>query len=146
MNRQDIQALIPVRDPYLWIDEVVEICDTRIHARKHLDPDLEIFAGHYADFPVFPGALQCECAFQAAAVLIAQSRARTKGRIPVIARVSDVKFRRMVRPGDTLDIHVDLKEQTTRALFLEGRLRVAGKTTAQLDFAATEAPLDIVDD
>ena len=146
MNRQEIQALIPVRDPYLFIDEVVEISDKGIHARKQLAPDLDIFAGHYVDFPVFPGALQCECAFQAAAVLIAQSRVRVQGRVPVIARVSNVKFRHMVRPGDTLEIHVELTEQTTRVLFLKGRLKVDGKTVAQLEFAATEASLDKLDD
>ena len=68
MNRQEIEKILPVRDPYLWLDEVVEISDTQIHARKYLDPELEIFQAHYVDFPLFPGALQCEAAFQAAGV------------------------------------------------------------------------------
>ena len=139
MQRDQIEALIPVREPYLWVDEVVEVTPTQIHARKHLPADLPLFAGHYVDFPVFPGALQCECAFQAAAILIAQTRQTTEGRIPVIARVNNVKFRQVVRPGSTLDIHVQLVEEMRRVLLLSGRLSVDGQTTAQLEFAATEA-------
>ncbi len=56
MQRPEIEQLLPIRDPYLWIDEVIEISPTRIHARKHLGADLDVFRGHYVDFPVFPGA------------------------------------------------------------------------------------------
>ena len=139
MNREEIQAIIPVRDPYLWLDEVVEISESQIHARMYLDPDLEIFSAHYVDFPLFPGALQCEAAFQAAALLIAQTQPRTEGFVPVIARVKNTKFKRMVRPGDTLDVHVQLVARTSRVLTLKGRLSVEGQTTTQLEFSAVEA-------
>ena len=76
MNREEIEKILPVRDPYLWLDEVVEISDTQIHARKFLDPELEIFRAHYVDFPLFPGALQCEAAFQA------RDRAGQKHQVP----------------------------------------------------------------
>ncbi len=54
MQRQEIEALLPIGDPYLWIDEVVEMSTDRIHAQKHLHPDLDVFRGHYTNFPVFP--------------------------------------------------------------------------------------------
>lgn len=139
MNREEIQAIIPVRDPYLWLDEVVEISESLIHARKYLDPGLEIFRAHYVDFPLFPGALQCEAAFQAAALLIAHTQTRTAGRVPVIARVKNTKFKRMVRPGDTLDVHVQLVARNSRVVALKGRLSVNGQTTTQLEFSAVEA-------
>ena len=63
--------------------------------------------------------------------------------MPVIARVSDVRFRHLVRPGDVLDLHVELKEQTSRALFLKGQVKVAGKIAAQLDFVAMESDIHI---
>ena len=141
MNREQIQALIPVGNAYLWLDEVVEVSDNQIHARKFLDPALEIFQSHYVDFPLFPGALQCEAAFQAGAVLIAQSRTRTPGRIPVIARVKNVKFKRMVRPGETLDLHVRFVSSSARMIALKGHLAVEGKTTTELEFSAVEAPV-----
>ena len=139
MNREQIRAILPLGDAYLWLDEVIEISDDQIHARKFLDPALEIFKAHYIDYPLFPGALQCEAAFQAAAVLMAQSRSRTDGRVPVIARLKNTKFKRMVRPGDTLDIHVQRVASGPRLVALQGRLSVNGQTMTQLEFSATEA-------
>ena len=139
MQRQEIEALLPIGDPYLWIDQVVEMSTDRIHAQKHLHPDLDVFRGHYTNFPVFPGALQCECAFQAAAVLLTQTEMAAAGGVPVIARMNNVKFRRMVRPGDTLDIHVELTHRAQRLLHMQGTLKVGGKISCQLQFVATEA-------
>ena len=141
MNQEQIKSTIGVDTPYLWLDEVVEIDDRRIHARKHLDPDLEIFKSHYVEFPLFPGSLQCEAAFQASAVLIARSQAVTDGHVPVIARVRGTKFRRMARPGDTLDIVVEIEDRVGAAFVLKGRISVAGHTTTELHFTATEAPI-----
>lgn len=135
MNRQEIEACIPHRDPFLWIDEVVEISKVRIHARKHLPEYLDVFAGHFPHFPVLPGVLQCEAAFQAGAILISKLGAIDIGKIPVVTRQGNTKFRQMVRPGDTLDIEVELTERLANAFFLTGKVSVDGKTTLRLDFA-----------
>lgn len=139
MNRDQIEALIPHRPPFLWIDEVVEVTDDRIHARKHLDKSLDVFAGHYPDFPVLPGVLQCEAAFQAGAILISQSDPPPPGSVPVVTRQNNTQFRRMVRPGETLEIEVELKEKLGGAWFLSGRVSVEGKTSVRLEFACTIA-------
>jgi 3-hydroxyacyl-[acyl-carrier-protein] dehydratase len=140
MNRETIKQVIGVGEPYLWLDEVIQINDNRIHARKFLDPNLDIFKSHYVDFPLFPGSLQCEATFQASAVLIAQTHPVTAGHIPVIARVRNTKFRKMARPGDTLDIIVEIEDQVGSAFTLKGHVSVAGATTTELIFIATEAP------
>src|ERR1700691_637562 len=101
LNREEIERLIPHRAPFLWVDEVVERTDRTIHARKFLDPNLDVFAGHYPHFPVFPGVLQCEAAFQAGALLVAQLVPSGGAELPVVTRLNNVKFRRMVRPGET---------------------------------------------
>ena len=141
MNREELEAVVLAREPYLWIDEVVSIDDDRIHARKYLDPDLELFKAHYKGFPLFPGALQCEAAFQASAALIARTQPARKGHLPVIARVRNVKFRQLVRPGNTIDVVVERREAVSSAITLRGRVSVNGKTTTELEFVATEAPL-----
>ena len=140
MKQADIEQVIPHRPPFLWLDEVVELTETRIHARKHVSPDLDVFQGHYPNYPVLPGVLQCEAAFQAAAVLISNLNTVSAGRIPVVTRLNNTKFRRMVRPGDTLDIEVELTETLSNAFFLTGRIAVAGHTATRLEFvcAATE--------
>ena len=141
MTRDDIQQLIPHRDPFLWLDEIVELTETRIHARKFLSPDLPVFSGHYPSFPVFPGVLQLEAAMQAGAVLIAKTTTMAPGKVPVATRINNVQFRRMVRPGETLEIEVELSERMSNAFFLTGKVSVGGQVSVRLEFAcaATDA-------
>ena len=142
LTRAEIEQLIPHRPPFLWIDEVVEYSDARLVARKHLSPDLDVFQGHYPHFPVFPGVLQCEATFQAAAILIAKSVPPEPGQVPVVTRIQNTQFRRLVRPGETLTLEVAITERLANAYFLKGKVTVDGKTTARLEFActATEQP------
>lgn len=148
MNRDEIQQQIPHRDPFLWLDEVVSIDETSIHARKHLPADLDVFRGHYPHFPVLPGVLQCEAAMQAGAVLISQlieaGGDKVGDKVPVATRMNNVKFRHLVRPGETLDIEVTLTERLQDAFFLAARCSVDGKVTTRLEFAcaATAVPAD----
>ena len=126
----------------MWVDDVVSVDENEIHTTKIISPKLELFNGHYPDFPVFPAALQCECAFQASAILIATLGVSTGDKIPVVARANNLKFRRMVRPGDVLDIHVRLANREKDVFFLTGRLLRDGVATTTLDFVTTAADLD----
>ncbi len=137
MNRDEIQQCIPHRPPFLWLDEVVELTDTSIHARKFLDPSLDVFSGHYPHFPVLPGVLQCEAAFQAGALLISRRITTPDGQVPVVTRLNNTQFRRLVRPGETLDIEVQLTETLSNAYFLSGKVSVGGKVATRLEFACT---------
>ena len=141
LTREEICELIPHRDPFLWIDEVTAESENRLTARKFVAPDLDVFRGHYPGQPVLPGVLLCEAAMQAGAVLIARQAAdpQMPGRVPVATRINNVKFRRMVRPGDTLVIDVELTERLADAFFLKATVKVDGKSAAQLDFACTLA-------
>lgn len=138
MTRVEIEQLIPHRDPFLWIDEVVEIAPGRIVARKFVDPGLEVFRGHYPGKPVLPGVFLCEASMQAGAILIAkQTEPVPAGQVPVATRINNVKFKQMVRPGDALDIEVTLTERLANTYYLAAKVKVAGKTAATLDFACT---------
>ena len=142
MNIEEIQQRIPHRDPFLWIDEVTEISGDRIVARKFVSPDLDVFRGHYPDFPILPGVLLCEAAFQAGAILIAESEPPDDGRVPVVTRVNNVKFRRPVRPGETMVIEAKITERLANAFFLTATIRVDGKTSARLEFACAAVRLE----
>lgn len=139
MTKEEIQQAIPHRDPFLWLDEVVELTESRIRARKFLSPDLPLFSGHYPQFPVFPGVLQLEAAMQAGAILISQSATVAKGKVPVATRINNVQFRRMVRPGETLDIDVELTERLSNAFFLAAKVSVGGQVAVRFDFACAAA-------
>lgn len=146
LTREEICRLIPHRDPFLWIDEVVAESAGRLTARKFVAPELDVFRGHYPGQPVLPGVLLCEAAMQAGAVLIARQaaeahpRVQASGRVPVATRINNVKFRQMVRPGDWLVIDVELTERVADAFFLKATIKVDGKSAAQLEFACTLAP------
>lgn len=139
LTRAEIEQLIPHRDPFLWIDEVTELTDSKIVAKKHIAAELDVFRGHYPHFPILPGVLQLEAAFQAGAILIARTQQVEDGQVPVVTRVNNTKFRQMVRPGDTLDIEVELTERVANAFFLTGKVSVGGQVSVRLEFACAAA-------
>lgn len=134
LSRDEIEQRLPHRPPFLWIDEVLALDEKRIQARKFLDPQTDVFRGHYPHFPVLPGVLQCEAAFQAGAVLISEIEPPAADRVPVVTRVNNVQFRQMVRPGDVLTIDVELTDRLANAFYLKGKVSVGGKTAARLEF------------
>jgi len=142
LTRDEIERCIPHRPPFLWIDEVVEINENSLRARTFVDPNNEVFAGHYPRFPVLPGVLLCEMALQAGAILIAKLQALAEGAVPVATRLNNAQFRRMVRPGDTVETEVVLTERLANAYFLTGKLTVDGRLAARLEFACAAAPIE----
>lgn len=141
MNTSEIKSCIPHRDPFLWLDEITEISETRIVARKKLSADLPVFQGHYPHFPIFPGVLQCEACFQAGAVLISKLVPQGSTDVPVVTRLNNVQFRRMIRPGETIEMQVQLTERLANAFYLKGKVTTGDKVTARLEFVCTIAPM-----
>ncbi|MBS0207613.1 MAG: beta-hydroxyacyl-ACP dehydratase [Planctomycetes bacterium] len=139
MSRDAILAAIPHRPPMLLLDEIVEQSDDRIVCRKHFSGEEDFFAGHYPQFPLVPGVLLCEAAMQAGAVLLSKLVAGKAG-VPVATRMNDVRFKQMVRPGDTIDIEVKLTERLAEAYFLQATVRTAGKLAVRFDFACMLVP------
>ena len=135
---------IPHRPPFLFVDEIVELSHERIITRKLADPEADFFRGHYPHQPVMPGVLLCECCFQAGALLIAHrigAHEAGKG-IPVVTRIKDAKFKRIVRPGEMLHVEVTLDDILAKAYFLTGRVTVEKKTAARVTFACMKADVE----
>jgi 3-hydroxyacyl-[acyl-carrier-protein] dehydratase len=128
---------IPHRPPFLFIDSMEELGDDRIVTTKYVDPNLECFRGHYPGNPVMPGVLICECCFQAGALLIAHRRGGydpNEG-VPVLTRVQDARFRRIVRPGETLRVEVTIEGEVDSAYYLSGAASVDGELSVRVKFA-----------
>jgi 3-hydroxyacyl-[acyl-carrier-protein] dehydratase len=139
MTREAILAAIPHRPPFLFLDEIVEQTGDRIVCRKTFANDEFFYQGHYPQFPLTPGVLLCEAALQAGAVLLSQQAAKAGGS-PVATRMNEVKFKKMVRPGDTIEIEVTVTERLADAFFMTGKVTVNGKLAARLDFACAMTP------
>ena len=137
MSREQILAAIPHRPPMLLVDEVVEWHEQRIVCRKTFQPDEWFFQGHYPDYPLVPGVILCEAAMQAGAVLL--SKFATGAGVPVVGRLKEVKFKRMVRPGESVLLDATLDERVSDAFFMSGKVMCEGKTAATLSFVVTMA-------
>jgi 3-hydroxyacyl-[acyl-carrier-protein] dehydratase len=138
MSRAEIEAAIPHRPPMLLLDEVLEREEDRIVCRKSFRGEEFFFQGHYPDYPVVPGVILCEAAMQAGAVLLSKTGVAEKG-VPVAARLRDVKFKKMIRPGDTIEIETTLTERLKDAFYLSAKVTCGGKTAVTLNFAVTAA-------
>jgi 3-hydroxyacyl-[acyl-carrier-protein] dehydratase len=137
MSLDQILAAIPHRPPMLLLDEIVDWEPNRITCKKTFHSGEWFFQGHYPDCPIVPGVILCEAAMQAGAVLL--SKHETGEGIPVAGRLNDVKFKRMVRPGDTVLIESILDERMSDAFFLTGRVTIEGRPAATLSYAVTLA-------
>lgn len=140
MSLEAIKAAIPHREPFLLIDEIVEQTETHIVCTKKFTGKEFWYAGHYPEFPLTPGVLLCEAAMQAGAVLLSKVVADNPGRVPVVSRMNNIKFKAMVRPGNTITLNVTLTEQLAGAYFMDAKVLLDGKTAVTFDFACKMAP------
>ena len=137
MSVPGVLSAIPHRPPFLFLDEIVELTADRVRARKCLDPSADFFAGHYPGNPIMPGVLLCECAFQAGAVLVMNSKLKTQNSedgVPVLTRIRDAKFKSLVRPEQVLEIDVALDEQLDSAYYMTGRVSADEKLAVRVEF------------
>ena len=109
MDIVKIQEIIPHRYPFLLVDKILEINEEELKAVgiKNVSVNEPFFQGHFPGKPVMPGVLITEAMGQVGAVLIL-SIERFKGKIPFLASIDNVRFRRPVVPGDQLRIEVQI--------------------------------------
>ena len=131
-----IEASLPHRKPMLLLDEVIEHSPDRIRCHKTIQPDEFFLQGHYPDYPIVPGVILCEFAMQAGALLLSEHLANRSG-IPVATRMNNVKFKKIVKPGDTIEADVVLVDRLADAFFLKAKVIHEETIAARLDFACT---------
>ena len=134
MNRTEIQAILPHREDMLLLDEVVREGEYAC-GRYHVRGDEFFLRGHFPGNPIVPGVIQCEILAQSACVLL--SGAMTEGKVPMYTGMDKVRFRRPVRPGDTIETRCRITRSKPPFYFAEGSVSVGGKicTSAEFSFA-----------
>jgi 3-hydroxyacyl-[acyl-carrier-protein] dehydratase len=139
-GRETIESIIPHRDPFLFLDEVVELePGSHVVARKSVRADEWFFPGHFPDRPIMPGVIMVEALAQAGAVAVL-SVEENRGRLALFAGIDDVRFKRIVEPGDELTLTCEL--ETVRGPVGRGKAtaRVGDELAVRgtLTFATTE--------
>jgi len=110
LTRPEIEAILPHREPFLLIDEVLELePGERVVARKTVREDEWYLAGHFPGRPVMPGVLIVEGMAQTGAVAVL-SQEENRGRLALFAGIDDVRFKRIVEPGDELQLECTLEQ------------------------------------
>lgn len=127
-----ITELIPQRPPFLFVDEVINFEDKKIKTSLKLSGAEDFFKGHFPGNPIMPGVLLQEALFQSGAALMALLD--NQAGLGVVTRVQNAKFKQMVKPGDQLEMEVELVESLANAHFMKGITKVNGKSVLLLEF------------
>jgi 3-hydroxyacyl-[acyl-carrier-protein] dehydratase len=137
---QTVTDLIPHRPPFLFVDEIVSQTPDGLVAKRTWRADEDFYQGHYPGAPITPGVLLCEAVFQTAACYMAL-KARAAGAkpgegVPLIAKISDVRFRSPVYPGDTVQLEVKEKDAMAGFTMLTGNIKKPdGTRVLNVDFS-----------
>lgn len=131
MNREELKKILPHREPMLLVDEAV-VEDGVAKGKYTVKGDEWFLQGHFPGNPVVPGVVLCEIMGQACSVLLAD---QCEGMTPYFTGLNNVKFRGMVKPGDTLCIESVIVRSKGPFYFAEGKGYVEGKLCVSAEYS-----------
>ena len=130
IGKEGIEAVLPHRDPFLWVTRVLA-CEPgqSVVAELDVSPDLSLFQGHFPDYPVLPGVILMEALAQAASFSVLVDRG-DEGATGFLTGIDGAKFRRQVRPGDTVRLEGTIVKSSRRLCVAEVKASVDGEVCA----------------
>lgn len=137
MDRSEIEQVLPHREPFLLVDEVVELVPRqRIVALKNVKASEPYFAGHFPGAPVMPGVLIVEALAQAGALLLLREISDRNSKLVFFAGIDQARFRHPVFPGDTLRLEVVSLSWRNTLNKMEGKAYVGERLVAEAQLLA----------
>ena len=141
LGREQIEEILPHRDPFLFLDEVTVLePGSRVVARKRVRGDEWFLTGHFPGRPIMPGVIIVEAMAQTGAVAVLADEAN-RGKLALFAGINDVRFKRMVLPGDELELICEVERMRGPVGRGKATATVDGELAARgtLMFAVTDA-------
>ncbi|MBI1882628.1 MAG: 3-hydroxyacyl-ACP dehydratase FabZ [Chlamydiae bacterium] len=127
-----IQKVLPHRYPFLLVDRMLEMTDTKAVGLKNVTITESFFVGHFPGHPVMPGVLILEAMAQVAGVMLL-SRAEAKGKLAYFTAIDNARFRKTVIPGDQLRFEVELLRARSKTGMVKGSAFVQDQLVAEAD-------------
>ncbi len=116
LDINQIKNILPHRPPFLLIDKIIDMTETRVVGVKNVTMNEPFFEGHFPDEPVMPGVLQVEAMAQAGGVLVLSTVPNPQDYTTLFLKIDQVKFRQKVVPGDTLIFDLQLVGPVRRGI------------------------------
>ncbi len=137
-NKKEIENIIPHRDPFLLIDEIVDIEEGKyVKAVKYVNESEDYFRGHFPGEPMMPGVLIVECLAQASCFLSMSTVDSPSDKLMLLSVIKSAKFMKKVVPGDKLFLEVHLLKYKLRNALIKGVASVNGEVVAESEWMAT---------
>lgn len=134
---EEIMKLLPHRYPFLLLDRLeVEVPGEKGIGLKNVTMNEEFFHGHFPNNPVMPGVLQVEAMAQTAGAIVAASASEGKTPDVLFMSIDGVKFRKPVKPGDQLKMHVEKVQSRRNVYVFKGKTMVDDKVVSEAEFTA----------
>tara|TARA_B110000091_G_scaffold205769_1_gene241829 strand:+ start:220 stop:681 length:462 start_codon:yes stop_codon:yes gene_type:complete len=133
----EIMQMIPHRYPFLLIDRVKDVVfDTSAVGIKNVTVNEPFFQGHFPGHPIMPGVLLIEAMAQTSAVLVIKTTGKVAGSVVYFMTVDNARFRKPVRPGDQVKLHVEKVRNRGNVWKFKGEARVDGRLMAEAAYSA----------
>ena len=133
-----IMQMIPHRDPFLMVDEVIDLVPAQSAVGvKHVSADEYYFRGHFPQRPIMPGVLIIETMAQTAAIVVVYTLGPAfEGKLVYFMSVDEARFRKPVFPGDTLKVHVTKVRNRGNVWKFRGEAKVGNTLVAEAVYTA----------